>query len=82
MAQNYLPAIKDGDKRVLVVDGETRSVLPGGVFHKAAKPVATWRPAVVASRVHLTDSDWEIARRIGPTLKAKGLDFCRSGYHW
>lgn len=22
MAQNYLPAIKDGDKRVLVVDGE------------------------------------------------------------
>ncbi len=29
MAENYLPAIKDGDKRVLVVDGETGTVLPG-----------------------------------------------------
>ncbi|WP_338558123.1 glutathione synthase [Erwinia sp. E_sp_B04_7] len=74
MAQNFLPAIKEGDKRVLVVDGEpvpyclaripksgeTRGNLAAGGRGEA-------RP--------LSDSDWEIARRVGPTLKAKGLIF-------
>ena len=74
MAQGYLPGIKDGDKRILMIDGEpvpyclaripaqgeTRGNLAAG---GRGEP----RP--------LTDSDWEIARRIGPTLKAKGLIF-------
>jgi len=74
MAQNYLPEIKDGDKRVLVVDGEpvpyclaripksgeTRGNLAAGGRGEA-------RP--------LSESDWEIARRVGPTLKQKGLIF-------
>ncbi len=74
MSQNYIPAIKEGDKRVLVIDGEpvpyclaripqsgeTRGNLAAGGRGEA-------RP--------LTDSDWEIARRVGPTLKAKGLIF-------
>ena len=74
MAQNFLPAIKEGDKRVLVVDGEpvpyclaripksgeTRGNLAAGGRGEA-------RP--------LSESDWEIARRVGPTLKAKGLIF-------
>lgn len=74
MAQNYLPAIKDGDKRVLVVDGEpvpyclaripqsgeTRGNLAAGGRGEA-------RP--------LSESDWEIARRVAPTLKQKGLIF-------
>ncbi|WP_075182247.1 glutathione synthase [Pantoea sp. 1.19] len=74
MAQNYLPAIKEGDKRVLVVDGEpvpwclaripksgeTRGNLAAGGRGEA-------RP--------LSDSDWAIARRVAPTLKAKGLIF-------
>ncbi|MGB9095828.1 glutathione synthase [Erwinia sp.] len=74
MAQNFIPAITDGDKRILVVDGEpvpyclaripksgeTRGNLAAGGRGEA-------RP--------LTESDWEIARRVGPTLKAKGLIF-------
>ncbi|NIF21201.1 MULTISPECIES: glutathione synthase [Pantoea] len=74
MAQNYVPAITEGDKRVLVVDGEpvpyclaripksgeTRGNLAAGGRGEA-------RP--------LTEKDWEIARRVGPTLKAKGLIF-------
>lgn len=74
MAQRYIPEIKDGDKRILMIDGEpvdyclaripasgeTRGNLAAG---GRGEP----RP--------LTDSDWEIARRIGPTLKAKGLIF-------
>ncbi|WP_143872362.1 glutathione synthase [Catenovulum sediminis] len=74
MAQEYLPAIKDGDKRILLVDGEpieyclaripaqgeTRGNLAAG-----GKGVA--RP--------LSDSDWKIAKAIGPIVKEKGLIF-------
>lgn len=74
MAQNYLPAIKDGDKRVLVVDGEpvpyclaripksgeTRGNLAAGGRGEA-------RP--------LSDNDWKIARDVAPVLKKKGLIF-------
>ena len=74
MAQTYLPAIKDGDKRVLVVDGEpvpyclaripaqgeTRGNLAAGGRGEA-------RP--------LSEADWAIARAVGPTLKEKGLIF-------
>lgn len=74
MAQNFLPAIKDGDKRILVVDGEpvpyclaripaqgeTRGNLAAGGRGEA-------RP--------LSASDWEIARAVAPTLKEKGLIF-------
>lgn len=74
MAQEYLPAIKYGDKRVLVVDGEpvpycltripkkgeTRSNLAAG-GHGEAHP--------------LTDSDRKIARDVAPILKKKGLIF-------
>lgn len=74
MAQNYLPAIKEGDKRVLVVDGEPvpyclARIPQGGETrgNLAAGGRGEARP--------LSDSDWEIARRVGPTLKAKGLIF-------
>ena len=51
MAQNYLPAIKDGDKRVLVVDGEPVPYCLARI-RRAAKPAVTLLPAVVASRAH------------------------------
>jgi len=74
MAQNYIPAIVDGDKRVLVVDGEPvpyclARIPQGGETrgNLAAGGRGEPRP--------LTESDWEIARRVGPMLKAKGLIF-------
>ncbi|MDH4653232.1 glutathione synthase [Pseudomonas sp. JS3066] len=74
MAQGYLPAIKDGDKRILMIDGEpvpyclaripaageTRGNLAAGGRGEA-------RP--------LTDRDREIATAVGPTLREKGLLF-------
>ncbi|MDH4871628.1 glutathione synthase [Pseudomonas sp. BN515] len=74
MAQGYLPAIKDGDKRILMIDGEpvpyclaripaageTRGNLAAGGRGEA-------RP--------LTDRDREIAAAVGPTLREKGLLF-------
>lgn len=74
MAQNFLPAITEGDKRVLVVDGEPvpyglARIPQGGETrgNLAAGGRGEARP--------LSDSDWEIARRVAPALKAKGLIF-------
>ncbi len=74
MAQGYLPAIKDGDKRILMIDGEpvpyclaripahgeTRGNLAAGGRGEA-------RP--------LSDKDRWIASQVGPTLREKGLLF-------
>ncbi|AMB84064.1 glutathione synthetase [Pseudomonas agarici] len=74
MAQAYLPGIKDGDKRILMIDGEpvpyclaripaageTRGNLAAGGRGEA-------RP--------LTDRDRWIAAQVGPTLREKGLLF-------
>ena len=74
MAQRYLPAIKDGDKRILMIDGEpvpyclaripaqgeTRGNLAAGGRGEA-------RP--------LTERDRWIASQVGPTLRDLGLLF-------
>ncbi len=73
MAQNYLPAIKDGDKRVLVVDGEPVPYCTARISAGRRNPRqhgGWW-----CGEPPPLSSDWEIARRVGPTLKAKGLIF-------
>ncbi len=74
MAQTYLPEITQGDKRIIIVDGqpvpyclaripkqgETRGNLAAGGTGEA-------RP--------LSESDWHIANIIAPILKQKGLIF-------
>jgi glutathione synthase len=74
MFQKYLPAIKDGDKRILIVDGqvvpyclarlptkgETRGNLAAG---------GTGRPQLLSA------SDLELAQSIAPTLVENGLIF-------
>jgi glutathione synthase len=74
MAQRYLPAILEGDKRILMIDGEpvpyclaripalgeTRGNLAAGGRGEA-------RP--------LTERDREIAAAVGPALREKGLLF-------
>ncbi len=74
MAQKYLPAIIDGDKRVLVIDGEpvpyalARIPQAGELRgNLAAGGRGEGRP--------LTVRDREICERVGPTLKARGLLF-------
>jgi glutathione synthase len=74
MAQRYLPEIRDGDKRILIIggepipyclarlpsQGETRGNLAAGGTGRAQP---------------LSDRDRWIAERIGPTLVEKGLLF-------
>jgi glutathione synthase len=74
MAQKYLPAIKDGDKRILMVNGEPvpycLARIPSSGESRgnlAAGGRGEGRP--------LSDRDRWIAEQVGPTLKAKGLVF-------
>lgn len=72
MAQRYLPEIADGDKRILLIDGEpvpfclARIPAPGETRgNLAAGGTGVARP--------LSELDWQIARTLGPHLKAEGL---------
>ncbi|OCG08991.1 glutathione synthase [Gilliamella sp. wkB178] len=74
MAQTFIPAIKDGDKRVLVIDGEP---VP---YCLARIPPQGETRGNLAAGGHgevraLSESDWHIAKSIAPTLKQKGLLF-------
>ena len=74
MAQQYLPAIKDGDKRVLMINGEA---VP---FCLARLPMAGENRGNLAAGGSgivqpLSDRDRWIAEKVGPTLREKGLLF-------
>ncbi|MDP4536596.1 glutathione synthase [Alkalimonas collagenimarina] len=74
MAQQFIPAISDGDKRILMINGEpvpyclARIPAQGETRgNLAAGGRGEVRP--------ISESDRTIAKAVGPTLKAKGLIF-------
>ncbi|WP_295359904.1 glutathione synthase [Arenimonas sp.] len=74
LAQRYLPEIKDGDKRILLVDGEPvpyclARIPQGSEFrgNRAAGGRGEGRP--------LTDRDRWIAAQVGPELRRRGMVF-------
>ncbi|MCL5051018.1 MAG: glutathione synthase [Firmicutes bacterium] len=72
MVQEYLPAIEDGDKRILIINGEPvpyclARVPSAGETRGNLAAGGSGRPQP------LSDSDWALARRVGPSLKEKGL---------
>jgi len=74
MAQKYLPEIKDGDKRILMVNGEA---VPYSLARIPAQGETRGNLAAggrAEGRV-LTEKDWWIANQVGPTLREKGLVF-------
>ncbi|MFO1190009.1 MAG: glutathione synthase [Alphaproteobacteria bacterium] len=73
IVQRYIPAVRDGDKRIILVDGEPR----GAVNRVPAKGEARANLHVGgrAEKASLTKRDLEICAAIGPTLKARGLVF-------
>ncbi|MCE3251056.1 MAG: glutathione synthase [Cellvibrio sp.] len=74
MAQRYIPAITEGDKRILVVDGEP---VPYCLARVPAKGETRGNLAAGGTGVAqpLTDQDYWIVEQVAPTLKAKGLMF-------
>ena len=73
MIQRYEPAVRRGDKRVILIDG----VAAGAVNRVPAEGEARSNMHVGgrAEKSPLTKRDLEICERIGPTLKAQGLIF-------
>ncbi len=73
MIQRYEPAVRRGDKRIILIDGEplgaVNRVPPQGDsrsnMHVGGRP----------EKATLTKRELEICGRIGPTLKAQGLLF-------
>jgi len=74
MAQRYIPEITEGDKRILVVDGEP---VPYCLARIPAKGETRGNLAAGGTGVAqpLTDQDYWIVEQVAPTLKAKGLLF-------
>ncbi|MGR8946550.1 MAG: glutathione synthase [Gammaproteobacteria bacterium] len=74
MVQKYLPEIIDGDKRILLVDGEP---VPYALARIPAIGELRGNLAAGGSGVGraLTERDQEICEIVGPTLVAKGLIF-------
>ena len=73
IAQKYVPAVANGDKRVILVDGE-----PVGAINRIPAEGETRSNLHVGGRAEkaaLTDRDREICARIGPILREKGQIF-------
>lgn len=74
MAQRFIPEIRQGDKRILMIDGEP---IDYALARIPAQGETRGNLAAGGSGVvqPLTERDRWIAAQVGPTLKAKGLYF-------
>ena len=74
MAQKYIPEIKQGDKRILMIDGEP---VPYALARIPAEGETRGNLAAGGNGVGqpLSDRDRWIAAQVGPILKEKGLLF-------
>src|SRR5215471_2169767 len=73
MAQRYLPAVRQGDKRILLVDGE-----PIGALLRVPKESETRSNLHVGGRperTSLDDADRRIVAALAPALRRDGLFF-------
>jgi glutathione synthase len=73
MIQRYEPAVRKGDKRIILIDGE-----PAGAINRVpaqGEARSNMHVGGVAEKAALTPRDLEICARIGPTLRDQGLLF-------
>ncbi|KEC55756.1 glutathione synthase [Bartonella koehlerae] len=69
--QQYLDAVRKGDKRIILLDGK-----PVGAINRIAAQTDARSNMHVGGRaenIDLTKRDYEICQRIGPALKERGL---------
>ncbi len=73
IVQKYLPEIRQGDKRIILIDGK-----PAGAVSRipqAGEARANFHAGGSAGKTELTKREQEICEAIGPTLRAQGLIF-------
>ena len=73
MVQQYLPAVREGDKRVILINGEAKGAINRVPQEGEAR--SNLHVGGSAQAVELSDRDREICSIIGPELKKRGLVF-------
>ncbi len=73
MVQRYLPQVRDGDKRIILVDGEFAGAINRVPAHDETR--SNLHVGGTAKATTLTARDEEICARLGPELKRRGLIF-------
>lgn len=73
MVQKFLPEIKEGDKRIILING----VAIGGIARiaKEGEVRSNLHVGGYAKKIELTKREKEICEKIGPELKKRGLFF-------
>jgi glutathione synthase len=73
VVQRYLPAVRQGDKRIILVDG----VVAGAInrIPAAGEARSNMHVGGKPEPIELTTRDREICARLGPVLKERGLIF-------
>ncbi len=71
--QRYLPAVRAGDKRIILIDGEAAGAI--NRVPPAGEARANMHVGARAEPADLTDKEREICATIGPSLKRQGLIF-------
>lgn len=74
MAQRFLPEFKDGDKRILLIDGVPFDYALARIPAEG-EGRANLAAGATSEGVALTDRDREICAAVAPSLKAMGLTF-------
>ena len=73
MVQEYRPEVKQGDKRIILIDGEIAGAL--NRVPQAGETRSNLHVGGTAVPVELNDRDREICARLKPELKRRGLIF-------
>ncbi|WP_114388890.1 glutathione synthase [Notoacmeibacter marinus] len=71
IVQRYLPAVRQGDKRIILIEGD-----PVGAINRVPAETDSRSNMHVGGRaepIELTDRDREICERIGPSLRERGF---------
>ncbi|RVT99174.1 glutathione synthase [Rhodovarius crocodyli] len=73
MVQQYLPAVRQGDKRVILINGEVLGAI--NRVPAAGEARSNMHVGGRPEKTELTDREREICARIGPELRDRGLIF-------
>ena len=73
MVQRYLPEVRDGDKRIILVDGEAMGAVAR--MPAAGEARANFHAGGTPRKATLTRRDREICETLGPVLREQGLVF-------
>ena len=73
MIQRYLPEVRDGDKRIILVDGEAAGAVAR--MPAAGEARANFHAGGAPRKAGLTPRDREICEALGPALRERGLVF-------